>query len=232
MKPETLGQTCWRANKFITSVLVAVLIMADRSVGLTQSHGHQSRTRTGGGEFYSPQLLLTNEPRLTNVTTQIGTNAFLPCKVNTSWQQLNARTALFTASYVPSSLAGQARQLANKSVSWIRVRDNHILTVDRLTFIADDRYQAFYVDSTGLWTLQIKYVQARDAGLYECQVGTEPKVSARAHLHVVGGLDKRDGSLISYTRGEWRRILIVPQYYSTSTPQYPGQNWLGSLYAS
>lgn len=87
-------------------------------------------------------------------------------------------------------------------MSWIRVRDNHILTVDRLTFIADDRYQAFYVDSTGLWTLQIKYVQARDAGLYECQVGTEPKVSARAHLHVVGGLDKRDGSLISYTRGE------------------------------
>lgn len=34
--------------------------------------------------------------------------------------------------------------------------------------------------------LQIKYVQARDAGIYECQVSTEPKVSARAHLHVVG----------------------------------------------
>lgn len=28
--------------------------------------------------------------------------------------------------------------------------------------------------------------QARDAGLYECQVSTEPKVSARVHLHVVG----------------------------------------------
>lgn len=80
----------------------------------------------------------------------------------------------------------QARQLANKSVSWIRVRDDHILTVDRLTFVADDRYQAFYAESTGMWTLQIKYVQARDAGLYECQVGAEPKVSARAHLHVVG----------------------------------------------
>lgn len=71
-------------------------------------------------------------------------------------------------------------------MSWIRVRDDHILTVDRLTFIADDRYQAFYADTTGMWTLQIKYVQARDAGMYECQVGTEPKVSARAHLHVVG----------------------------------------------
>jgi hypothetical protein len=30
------------------------------------------------------------------------------------------------------------------------------------------------------------YLQARDAGLYECQVSTEPKVSARVHLHVVG----------------------------------------------
>lgn len=30
--------------------------------------------------------------------------------------------------------------------------------------------------------------QARDAGLYECQVSTEPKVSARVHLHVVGEL--------------------------------------------
>lgn len=79
-----------------------------------------------------------------------------------------------------------------------------------MTFIADERFQSFYVENTGLWTLQIKYVQvsfpffarfyylaciimmtfvqhqARDAGLYECQVSTEPKVSARVHLHVVG----------------------------------------------
>lgn len=55
-----------------------------------------------------------------------------------------------------------------------------------MTFIADERFQAFYVENTGLWTLQIKYVQARDAGMYECQVSTEPKISARVHLHVVG----------------------------------------------
>lgn len=90
--------------------------------------------------------------------------------------------------------------MANKSVSWIRVRDDHILTVDRLTFIADDRYQAFYADSTGMWTLQIKYVQARDAGMYECQVGTEPKVSARAHLHVVGEFGHKHVTGINWTR--------------------------------
>ena len=28
-----------------------------------------------------------------------------------------------------------------------------------MTFIADERFQSFYVENTGLWTLQIKYVQ-------------------------------------------------------------------------
>lgn len=36
------------------------------------------------------------------------------------------------------------------------------------------------------WMLQIKYVQARDDGLYECQISVEPKISARVYLHVVG----------------------------------------------
>lgn len=112
------------------------------------------------------------------------------------------------------------------------MRDDHILTVDRITFIADERFHAFYAaensatsgmqpgssgsatvlsatesttlngnggsgngassggNGNGPWTLQIKYVQARDAGLYECQISTEPKVSARIFLHVVGELDR------------------------------------------
>ncbi|GBP52807.1 Zwei Ig domain protein zig-8 [Eumeta japonica] len=93
-----------------------------------------------------------------NITTQLGTHAYLPCKV---------------------------RQLSNKSVSWIRRRDAHILTVDRYTFIADERFQAFLVEATDTWTLQVKYVQARDAGVYECQVGTEPKMSHFVQLNVV-----------------------------------------------
>lgn len=79
---------------------------------------------------------------------------------------------------------------------YIHIRQQNILLIfslvfflfllDRITFIADERFQSFYVESSGIWTLQIKYVQARDAGIYECQVSTEPKVSARVHLHVVG----------------------------------------------
>ncbi|KAJ6635063.1 Zwei Ig domain protein zig-8, partial [Pseudolycoriella hygida] len=101
---------------------------------------------------------------ITNVTTQIGTSAYLPCKV---------------------------KQIFNKSVSWVRVRDHHILTVDRTTFIADERFHAYYSSTgqlPGVWTLQIKYVQARDAGIYECHLnfyGDEQKTSARVQLNVV-----------------------------------------------
>ncbi|XP_055906692.1 lachesin-like isoform X2 [Eupeodes corollae] len=76
------------------------------------------------------------------------------------------------------------QQLGNKPVSWIRVRDGHILTVDRAVFIADQRFVVLNQPNK-FWTLQIKYVQARDAGAYECQVSTEPKVSAKVYLDVV-----------------------------------------------
>ncbi|KPJ04434.1 hypothetical protein RR46_01899 [Papilio xuthus] len=102
-----------------------------------------------------------------NITAQLGTHAYLPCKIR-QWYNV-----------------AQIRQLSNKSVSWIRRRDAHILTVDRFTFIADERFQAFLVEATDTWTLQVKYVQARDAGLYECQVGTEPKMSHFVQLNVV-----------------------------------------------
>lgn len=106
-------------------------------------------------------------------------------------------------------------------MSWVRVRDDHILTVDQTTFIADERFHSLHITGNimtpGLiqpinsnhadhvedasssknfssdlnptnspWILQIKYVQARDAGLYECQISVEPKISARVFLHVVG----------------------------------------------
>lgn len=64
--------------------------------------------------------------------------------------------------------------------------------MDRYTFIADDRFQAFLVEATDTWTLQIKYVQARDKGQYECQISTEPKMSQFVTLNVVGKYKQKD----------------------------------------
>ncbi|XP_049793478.1 protein sidekick-2-like [Schistocerca nitens] len=141
--------------------------------------------------LYTGPFFDTSMP--TNITAQLGTHAYLPCRI---------------------------KQLGNKSVSWIRRRDAHILTVDRYTFIADERFQAFLVEATSTWTLQVKYVQARDAGEYECQVSAAPKMSHFVTLHVVvprvqilGGpeLYVKAGSTVAL-RCEISRALEEPAY--------------------
>ncbi|XP_044735845.1 zwei Ig domain protein zig-8-like isoform X2 [Chrysoperla carnea] len=137
---------------YLMKIIGWIIILV--SVGDTTLYTtHVSKRFTG---LYTGPYFDTNTS--TNVTTQLGTHAYLPCKV---------------------------KQLGNKSVSWIRRRDAHILTVDRYTFIADGRFQAFLVEGSDTWTLQVKYVQERDAGEYECQVSTEPKMSHFITLNVV-----------------------------------------------
>ncbi|XP_055384416.1 immunoglobulin superfamily member 10-like [Condylostylus longicornis] len=137
------------SSSFLSSSLSSSSALKSYSSSLTSSSSASSSS-------YYPDLHIDGHA-ITNITTQIGTHAYLPCKV---------------------------KQLGNKSVSWVRVRDGHILTVDRAVFIADQRFLALQ-QSDNSWTLQIKYVQARDAGIYECQVSTEPKVSAKVYLQVV-----------------------------------------------
>jgi len=72
-------------------------------------------------------------------------------------------------------------------VSWIRHRDIHILTVGAYTYTSDQRFQAIHHRShSDQWTLHIKWAQKRDAGIYECQVSTQPVRSIFVTLNVVG----------------------------------------------
>ncbi|XP_062124245.1 uncharacterized protein LOC133837484 [Drosophila sulfurigaster albostrigata] len=114
-----------------------------------------------------------------NITVQVGQNAYLPC---------------------------QLHQHSSKPLSWVRLRDEHIIAVDHTTFINDARFAALLqspspspssssnvtgtpLDSTNVsslsWTLLIKYVQLQDNGWYECQLATEPKMSAKVQLLVI-----------------------------------------------
>ncbi|XP_063866272.1 LOW QUALITY PROTEIN: uncharacterized protein LOC135103650 [Scylla paramamosain] len=120
----------------------------------------------GGSEAFDPEASITGlytgpyfdplSPR--NMTAHLGDEAKLPCTV---------------------------RQLGDKSVSWVRVRDADILTVDRYTFVGDERFESHYSAQSETWNLVIRYVQERDAGEYECQVSTEPKMSQFFSLRVV-----------------------------------------------
>ncbi|KAH8375060.1 hypothetical protein KR200_012064 [Drosophila serrata] len=161
-----------------------------------------------------PRRLLSLPPL--NATVQAGQHAYLPCKLN---------------------------QHSGKPLSWVRLRDEHIIAVDHTTFINDARFASLLQSSAattiasgaragegagtgtgagagsgagagaalpapvtisdasgnasthdGLergngsslsWTLQIKYVKLEDAGWYECQLATEPKMSAKVQLFVI-----------------------------------------------
>ncbi|XP_030767533.1 zwei Ig domain protein zig-8-like [Sitophilus oryzae] len=102
-----------------------------------------------------------------NVTTVVGRTAFLHCRVE---------------------------QLGDKAVSWIRKRDLHILTVGILTYTSDQRFQVIRPEKSSNWTLQIKFPQIRDSGIYECQVNTEPKISLPFRLNVIESKAKILGS--------------------------------------
>ncbi|XP_071532375.1 zwei Ig domain protein zig-8-like [Panulirus ornatus] len=93
----------------------------------------------------------------TNVSGLTGTAAYLHCLVH---------------------------NLGNKSVSWIRQRDLHIMTVGRYTYTTDQRYQVIHSPGSKDWILKIKYAQVRDSGNYECQVSTKPITSYVVRLNV------------------------------------------------
>lgn len=85
---------------------------------------------------------------VSNVTVQLGGTAFLHCKV----RNLAERT------------------VSDAEISWIRRRDFHVLTSSTFTYTNDERFQVLHPEGSDDWTLQIKYVQERDNGTYECQV--------------------------------------------------------------
>ncbi|XP_045611758.1 zwei Ig domain protein zig-8 isoform X5 [Procambarus clarkii] len=92
-----------------------------------------------------------------NVTALAGDSAFLPCTVS---------------------------HLGDRSVTWMRKRDLHILTAGVYTYSADDRFMVLHPENSDDWTLHIKFANERDAGVYECQVNSDPKISLKVTLTV------------------------------------------------
>ncbi|XP_013137586.1 PREDICTED: hemicentin-2-like [Papilio polytes] len=79
------------------------------------------------------------------------------------------------------------RNLGERGVSWVRRRDWHILSSGLLLYTNDERFQVLHGDGSDDWILQIKYVQKRDNGTYECQVasGGGGTLSRRVELRVL-----------------------------------------------
>ncbi|XP_068203762.1 uncharacterized protein [Palaemon carinicauda] len=122
-------------------------------------------TTTEGWWLGKPRPYFADSP--TNHTVISGQSAYLPCRVH---------------------------MLGDRSVTWMRGRDLHILTVGPVTYSADDRFQVLHSSETDDWTLHVQYSQPRDSGTYKCQVNSDPKIARNVYLSVT---DKRylDGNL-------------------------------------
>ncbi|KAH9642831.1 hypothetical protein HF086_008462 [Spodoptera exigua] len=86
----------------------------------------------------------------------------------------------------PVTLLCKVKNLQNRTVSWVRHRDIHLLTVGRYTYTSDQRFEAQHKPRSEEWALRIRSPQRRDSGQYECQISTTPPIGHAVHLNIVG----------------------------------------------
>nr|XP_045594573.1 zwei Ig domain protein zig-8-like [Procambarus clarkii] len=128
-----------------------------------------------------------------NVTALLGKTAVLNCRV---------------------------RNIGNKTVSWVRHRDIHLLTVGRFTYTSDERFSARHTAGSEDWLLMVHYLQERDAGPYECQISTTPPMSHLIHLAVVEPETMIVGGPDVYINTGSRLSLTCTVKYSPEPPAF------------
>lgn len=74
--------------------------------------------------------------------------------------------------------------LANQTVSWMRSCDGYPLFIGSEKYINDQRFE-LVSRRRGQNTLKLKFTNASDAGDFDCQVSTNPKISQIFKLNVV-----------------------------------------------
>nr|XP_031845831.1 uncharacterized protein LOC116432723 [Nomia melanderi] len=131
----------------------------------------------------------------TMISAQLGSTALLPCDV---------------------------QNLGDGMVSWIKWKEvQKLLTVGLKTYANDERFQATHFHHSEDWTLQIKYVQSRDAGLYQCQVSTHPPTSLfRLFTRVLEARAEIAGPAEKFVRPGSTLKLHCLVKNSTETPSY------------
>ncbi|GIY39773.1 uncharacterized protein CDAR_69971 [Caerostris darwini] len=85
----------------------------------------------------------------------------------------------------------------DKVVSFVRQRDLHILTIGKYTYTTDQRFAAYHLNDTIVWTLEIRDTRRTDTGIYECQVSSDPKMSLPIQLNIIAGSTRASRTITS-----------------------------------
>ncbi|XP_021916385.1 uncharacterized protein LOC110828201 isoform X2 [Zootermopsis nevadensis] len=112
------------------------------------------------------------------------------------------------------------RKFGNGVVSWIRRKDFHLLTVGLATYSSDDRFLVEHARHLQNWGLQIKFVQPRDEGWYECQVSTHPPTSIFVELRVIEAAAEILGAPDLHIKSGSKLRLVCTLRQSTEAPVY------------
>lgn len=182
-------------RKWSNLVIVVFLLSASQYVFGAQRETGKAKESSNNALDYSNNrgVPFFDKVASKNVTALLGKTAYLSCRV---------------------------KNLGNKTVSWVRHRDIHLLTVGRYTYTSDQRFRALHQPHTEDWILQIKYPQHRDSGIYECQISTTPHLSHFIHLNVVEPTTDIIGAPDLYIdRGSTINLTCVV-LYSPEPPAY------------
>ncbi|CAL4102210.1 unnamed protein product, partial [Meganyctiphanes norvegica] len=151
-----------------------------------------------GGPEEEPPRRLTNAHFLTanntHTTVQAGATAQLRCKVH--------------------DVAD------HETVSWIRLRDHHLITLGTQTYSNDDRFSVSFSQHKQEWMLHIKYAQVRDSGDYECQLSTHPPMGIIVTLNVIQALSEVNSGGEMYTQAGSTVKLVCRLRHYTEPPTY------------
>ncbi|EDW38015.1 GL12378 [Drosophila persimilis] len=163
------------AHEMLVEYFMALLVI----MGLSATFDKQQR-RHHHSRSHSPYFgFLASATELSNLIPDSYDGGLDPLFDNSTNREIIA--ALGTT----ARLHCRVRHLGDRAVSWIRQRDLHILTIGIMTYTNDQRFLARHIDNSDEWVLKVVSVQPRDAGVYECQVSTEPKISLAYKLMVV-----------------------------------------------
>jgi len=122
----------------------------------------------GFKDVYSAIKVLTSRPRTPVFDPSIPTKVIVPSET----------TAILTC---------KVHNLGNYTVSWMRHKDLHILSVGRLMYSSDNRYEIVHRENTNEFQLHIHHLKSTDEGVYECQVSTKPITAFYINLKVTKG---------------------------------------------
>ncbi|XP_061500235.1 uncharacterized protein LOC1281967 isoform X4 [Anopheles gambiae] len=179
---------------------------ATAGTSTASSSGSASAAALVAGGLASPSSSLTgpaekpyfDDVNSRNVTTVVDDTAVLKCRV---------------------------KHKGDRTVSWMRKRDLHILTSNIYTYTGDQRFSVIHPPDSDDWDLKIEYAQQKDSGIYECQVNTEPKINLAVYLDVTAARAKIIGSQeVHVKKGSTISLSCVVNVHASSISWYHGSS--------